>query len=91
MEHEYIRLVLIFCAVFLAMALWTFFALHAMQHINDPIERGGWFLFFVCLFYIAPFLYFFTRWLSFRKKGKSWVIIKRQRSEESTLPNSQKE
>ncbi len=54
--------------------LWVFTSVHAMQHIEDPLERSAWFAFFVVLFWMAPLIYLISKYRKFARSGKKgWM------------------
>ncbi|MAS94937.1 MAG: hypothetical protein CMO55_17205 [Verrucomicrobiales bacterium] len=54
---------------------WLFFSVHAMQRIEDPRARAGWFCLLVFTFWIAPVFYYFLCYRQFKKEGKGgWIF-----------------
>ena len=65
--------------VLLSMAvilIWLFFAGHAMQFVDSPVDRLYWLLFFVFLFWVAPVVYYFSRYRKLAHSGKAWLTFR---------------
>lgn len=53
---------------------WLFFFLHAMQRIDDPVNRMSWALCFIGLnLFCLPF-YVVLKYIPFKRNGKGWLI-----------------
>lgn len=66
-------------AVFCLFILYVgFFALHAAQHVADPVQRAGWLLIIIWLTIFGTTLYLFTKYQKFRAIGKGKLIVDRK-------------
>lgn len=75
-QNAIVLLLLKFTAALVLLCVWFFFAIHAMQRTQDPIERMGWFIWLTVL---APFgicYYFFARYTKHWKEGRAGWIMK---------------
>lgn len=61
--------------------------LHAVQRIDDPLERSKWLLLFVLFHVFAAIIYSFTRYRDLRAEGKG-ALLTRKSMRESTLATS---
>jgi hypothetical protein len=52
-----------------------FFALHAAQHVADPIQRAGWIILIVFLNIFGATLYLCTKYRKFRAISKGGLIV----------------
>lgn len=60
---------------FLAIFIYSFFAaLHAMQHVKDPVDRTYWLIFTVVFNIMGAMFYYTTKYQAFRKIGKGGLI-----------------
>jgi hypothetical protein len=55
-----------------------FFAVHAAQRVEDPVQRLGWLLLIVGLNVLGTTLYLLTKYRKFRAIGKgNWIVAKK--------------
>ena len=66
-----------FLFVLFGILLWLFFAVHAMQRLDDPIDRAAWLCFFVFFFYVAPLAYFLAKYRRLLHAGRGSLVLRR--------------
>ena len=56
--------------------IWLFFFLHALQRIENPVERFQWIIFMISLNILAIPFYFLMKYLPLKRKGKGSLLTK---------------
>ena len=77
-ENAILNLVIQGAIDFFLIVYIGFFAVHAAQRVEDPVQRLGWLLLIVGLNVFGTTLYLLTKYRKFRAVGKGNWIVARQ-------------